>query len=225
MGQPVAVTKALTAASDNAICLSQSPGAAGNLTINGASASGGVATLDSQRRVIITSAADDSAKTFIVTGTNDYGAPIKDSFAGANTGIAQSNLNFKTVTQVHISAASAGAVKVGTNGVGSSPWVLFDSHIPTPNISFAAVLNSGSATIQVEYTYDEVVNSPVGSGSAIAYAPATPVPLAWLHPSLQNLSESNDGGLTFPFRAWRFTILSGTGSWTVTGTQGGISGP
>src|ERR1700690_738478 len=165
MGQPVAVTKALTAASDNAICLSQSPGAAGNLTINGASASGGVATLDSQRRVIITSGGDDSAKTFIVTGTTDGGAPIKDSFLGANTGVAQSNLDFKTVTQVHISAASAGTVKVGTNTTGSCPWVLFDSHIPTPNISYDCNLVSGTSTMQVEFTADEVITSPVGSGS------------------------------------------------------------
>lgn len=225
MGQPVAVTKALaTAASDTAVCLSQSPGAAGKLTINGVHASGGVATLDSQRKIIVTSGGDDSAKTFTITGTNQYGAPIKDAFLGAN-GIAQSNLDFLTVTQVYISAASAGTVKVGTNGVGSSPWVLFNSHIPTPNISLSAVLNSGTATIQVEYTYDEIITSPVGTGPAIAYAPANTVPLAILHPSLQNLSANSDGGLNFPFRGWRFTILSGTGSWTVTGTQAGISGP
>src|SRR5580704_10734052 len=99
MGLPNIFTQSLATASANNVALSQSPGA-GAITLNGSTVSGGVATLDIQRRVIITSGGNDTGINFTVTGTNSAGFPISDTFAGANVGAAQSNLDFLTVTKI-----------------------------------------------------------------------------------------------------------------------------
>lgn len=226
MGQPAVITKALTAAADNNICASQTPGAAGNLLINGSLAAGGVATLDSQRRVIITSGGNDTGVTFTVIGTNDDGSPIKDSFLGASGGVAASNIDFKTVTQVSASAAPATTVKVGTNTTGSSPWKLFDSHLDPSYLSLSAQLVSGSGTASVEYTYDEFLpGTGLQADTAKGYGANTPNPVALPHAQLQGLTASNDGAIDYPIRGWRLTITLGTGTWKLTGTQSGVAGP
>src|SRR3990167_8446733 len=70
----------------NGICLTQTPSGAGDLTINGALATSGVATLDVPRHIIITSTANDSARTFTITGTNAYGDATSEAITGAATG-------------------------------------------------------------------------------------------------------------------------------------------
>lgn len=224
MGRPVAVTKVLTAASDNCIALSQTPLAAGFLTLAGAAASAGVATLDTGRRVIITSAGNDSDKTFTIRGTREGGGRIMEVVTGANIGVAASNLDFLTVTSIYASAATAAAVKAGTNGVGSSRWVRFDPHLTPPNISFAVELVSGSGNVTVEETYDEFL-APAGVQSAVGYEPATTIPTAIADPQLVSITVSQQGGFNSPFSGWRLTVNSGTGSWKCTGTQAGLAGP
>src|ERR1700744_4680398 len=104
------ITKTLAAAVANGIALSQALGGAGFLMLSGSLVSGGVAVLGSQRQVIITSAGNDSGLTWTVIGTDDTGNPIKDQFAGANVGVATSNLNFATVTSISGSGATASTV-------------------------------------------------------------------------------------------------------------------
>ena len=82
MARIVTITKVLAAASVNDICLSQTPVGAGNLTINGADAAGGVATQDTQRRVLFTFAADESARTFGVYGTLQNGTAFAENVTG-----------------------------------------------------------------------------------------------------------------------------------------------
>ena len=99
----------------DSISQSQTPSGAGNLTINGAKASGGVATFNSARQVTITSAADDQARTFTITGTDINGFTISEAVAGADTAAATSTKHFKTVTQIAVDDATAGAVTAGMN--------------------------------------------------------------------------------------------------------------
>lgn len=218
----VATTKSLTAASANCIAQSQSLAGAGPLTLNGSAVSGGVATLDTQRRVIIHSAADDSAQTWTVTGTNEGGAPIKDIFAAANTGDAQSNLDFFTVTSIVCSGATASTVTAGTNTVGSTPWKLVQDTANPTSISLYAQLLSGAASANVEYTYDGILPS-AGVQSAIANAGQSPNPAVVLHPQMQGFSASTEGAIDWPITAWRMTILTGTGSFQITARQAGLA--
>lgn len=98
------------------VCASQTPGGAGNLTIAGALASGGVATIAAAQKITITSAGDDSGAVFTITGTDADGTTITEAVTGANAGAAVSTKYFKTVTQVAIDGAAAGAVTVGPVG-------------------------------------------------------------------------------------------------------------
>lgn len=214
MGTPTSVTKTLIAGDDDNISLSQTPLAGGNLTINGIAASGGVATLDTQRQVLLTFASSEAARTFGLYGTNDDGNTISEVIAGAAS-TAVSALNYKTVTRITIDAASAGAIKVGTNGVGSTQWQAADPWVAPFNISIGvSVVATVNFTIQ--YTYDR---DPFGIASPVV----TP-PVVWPLTALAAKAAATDSNITFPITAWRLTINSGTGSATAQAVQAGISG-
>ena len=212
------ITKNLGAASANAIAASQSLAGAGFLTLTA-----NPVVLDTQRRIIITSAGNDGALTWTVIGTAEGGQAIKDVFAGAN-GVAQSNLNFLTITSIYGSGATASTVTAGTNGVGSSPWKLFGDTVTPPALGIFMDLVTGAGNATFEYTQDEFLD-PVGIQSAIALAPATVNPVALPHPDLQSLTASKDGSMDWEFHAWRLTINSGTGTWKCTARQAGLASP
>lgn len=169
--RPVTVTVGpLTAASANNICLSQSPTAA--FTINGALAAAGVATLDNARRVLFTTAADESAKTFTLIGTNVSGGTQSETLTGPAIGTVASVLDYKTVTAITINSASAGAITVGTNGVAASQWVRFDDFAPSM-ISIQC-----SVTGTVNYTIQSTLQDPNSATN-----PVTPSSLVWVNTS------------------------------------------
>ena len=103
-----------TAADADGVCQSQTPGAGGeqDLTINGALASGGVATFTAARLITIASASDDSGRTFTVTGTDVNGNAQTETIAGPATTVT-GTLYFRTVTQVTVDDNTAGAITVG----------------------------------------------------------------------------------------------------------------
>lgn len=213
MGLPINVSKSLAAASANNIALSQSLGAAGNLTINGSAATAGVATLDTARRVILTSAGNDSGLTWTVTGTNQTGNLIVDKFAGGNIAAAQSNYDFLTITSIAGSAATAAAVTAGTNTVGSTPWIGVNWHSPIINIGIGVQV-TGTVNYTVQHTFDDPNNLPSGVS----------FPATFNHPSLQSLTASGDGDYIYPIIAMRLLINSGTGTARMVAIQADISG-
>jgi hypothetical protein len=221
MGLPNVFIQTLAAAVANNISASQSP-AAGAILINGSAASGGVATLDTQRRVIITSGGNDSAITFTVFGTNGAGFPIQDTFAGTNAGVAQSNLDFKTVTKVTQSAAIASTITIGTNTVGSSLWQITNWNADPENIGFVVELRSGAATYTVEYTFDDPNILP-GTGGLNAAGLA--FPLARSLSTVTNQTTTVDAAFATPVLAYRLTTSAGTGTLVFRGLQAGLGSP
>ena len=93
----------------------------GNLTINGALASGGSCTFDAGRIVTILSAGDDSGDTFTVTGTDVNGDAQTEDITGANAGTATGTKYFKTVTQI----ATDGAYFSSRYGVNETWYSCF----------------------------------------------------------------------------------------------------
>ena len=87
-GSPIVLNGAAGVASANSICTSQTPSGAGALTLDGSTVSGGVANLGSMAYVYITSAGNDSGRTFSVSGYgyNASGGPyaISETVTGAN---------------------------------------------------------------------------------------------------------------------------------------------
>ena len=280
--QPITITAGpLTTASVTAICLAQTPAAAGNLLLNGATATYGfagtaaisgnvltvsavtsgvlspgmavsgaaitagttvigfgtgtggvgtyilntsqtfssgtiygnaVATLDNPRRVLITAAANESAKTFTITGIGANGNVVSETITGPNTTTAQSVLDYKTVTSITISAAAAGAITgIGTSGVGGSRWVSFDAFAPSM-ISLQC-----NATGTVNYTVQTTLNDPNDPSTAV-----TPVNVAWVNSSdtavVGATANQQSNFLFCPIYA-RILINSGTGSVAATFIQ------
>ena len=103
-----------TAADADGVCQSQTPAAGGEqaLTINGAQASGGVATFVAARLITIASASDDSGRTFTVTGTDVNGNAQSETIAGPATTVTGTKY-FRTVTEVLVDDDTAGAITVG----------------------------------------------------------------------------------------------------------------
>jgi hypothetical protein len=105
LGSPIA-------AAATGVTTAQLLGAAGNLTLDGARVTNGVAVLDVPRNFTLTVATtNQSAITFTVYGTDAYGNNMVESLAGPNNNTVAGKKAFKTITRVAASAA------VATNGV------------------------------------------------------------------------------------------------------------
>lgn len=123
------------------ICQSQTPAGGGvqALTINGALSSGGVATLGYNRKVTITSAGNDSGRTFTITGTDENDTVITEDITGPNTTTVTGTKDFKTVIDVDVDDNTAGAITVGAAastgdvvGTITMPSTLLQNHFTLP---------------------------------------------------------------------------------------------
>ena len=111
---------------DDGVCVEQAKGTAGNLNINGAWASGGVAA--HPYGVLFYPRIDLSQSnpgvTFTITGTDWAGDPQEvQVVSGAGTTL-NPNVNIKTINQVALSAGITGTVKVGSYNPDPPPWVI-----------------------------------------------------------------------------------------------------
>jgi hypothetical protein len=221
----------LTAASANNISLSQTPAGAGNLLINGAAATAGVATLDTQRQVLLTFAADESAHTFVVYGADDNGAAIQESLTGTASTVATTQ-NFRKITRISISAAAAGAITVGTNGVGATPWQIVSNAMTPFNLAIGITV-VGTVNFTWQYTYDDpsgtypnpaTVTTTGYVNTAQPYSAITQFPTAWGLTALTSKAVATDSAITTPIMAWRLLVNSGTGSAQAIALQSGIAG-
>lgn len=201
----------LASADDDGICQSQTPSGAGAMTINGALASGGVATLDVPRRVLLTFAADETGHSFVVTGTSaNYSGTISETIAGTTAGTAQSVLDYSRVTSVVISAAATGAIKVGTNGVASCPPLPLDVH-GLPQVSLQVNV-TGTVNFTVQQSLDPVFTTAIAG-------------VLWVnHPDSNLVAATADaqGNYAYIPAQTRVTINSGTGSLVYTVIQAGL---
>lgn len=218
MGLPIIFTRFLAADNSTAIAISQSPGTAA-LTLVSTTAP---VKLDVQRRVAITSGGNDSGITFTVVGTNQVGAPISDTFAGANATTAQSNQDFLTVSSIVPSANVSSTVTAGTNGVGSSLWQILNWFDTTPVLNIAVELRTGAANYTIEYTLDDPNILP---GTGGLNASGLPYALPFPDPTLNGASATGHTSYQIPVLAYRLTTNSGTGTLVCRGIQSGLGSP
>ena len=202
----------LVAASANNIALTQTLAGAQAVNLNGSTATGGIATLDKARRVVITSVGNDSGITFTLTGTDWAGNLVSEVLAGANAGVATSILDYLTITSIVSSAATAAAITVGTNGVAGSPWVRFDEYAFGPSaIQFSV---SGTANFTFQHTQDDPNDT----------APQVPIlrsAVVWdtSMSTVVNAAATTTIQLPTSPRYGRVVLNSGTGSVVMTCTQ------
>lgn len=108
--RPYRFTMDLDDVDADGIAQSQTPGGAGNLTLNGALGT----TLDFARKLVITTGADESSRTITVTGTGENGAALVEAITGPNATTGESTGYFKTITTIAIDGAASGTITVGT---------------------------------------------------------------------------------------------------------------
>lgn len=164
--RPKTITLTGAVLDGNGIALAQQTAGAANLTLAGALASGGVATLDIPRHVGIYCAGDINTVVFTVTGTDRFGATITEDITGVNATTVNGVKNFKTVTQVAADAAVGTNVEVGTTNE-------FDSQVipvsyRTSNISYSCNPTvAGAFTYEVKYTLDDPWESGFDESAAV----------------------------------------------------------
>jgi hypothetical protein len=114
--------------SATAVCAAQAVAAAGNATINGTTASGGVATFNCCRNVsIVSSSASDTTQTVTVTGT-DYWGQAQTSLLTINGTTTVNGLKgFKTITKVAVSGVFVGNLSVGMGDTFGLPYKVTDA--------------------------------------------------------------------------------------------------
>lgn len=214
--RPIIVTVGpLATASANNICLSQTPTSGTALTLNGSTVSGGVATLDVPRRVLLTYGSEGGARTLVVTGTDRYGNTASETLSvpSGSSGTVYTVIDYKTVTSlVPAGGGWTAAVTVGTNTIASSRPIFLDTY-GWPN-TMLQVSVSGT----VNYTVQQSADNPnvVGLGS-----------VNWVsHPDTALVSATTTVQSNYLFTPFvtRVTLNSGSGTITFTATQSGGSG-
>lgn len=189
-----------------------SAGTAGALTLNGSLVSGGVATLDVPRRILITNAADETGKTIVLTGTNWQGNTISETVTLGGIGSSASVLDYKTLTSAVLSNNSVGNLSIGTNGVAGSPWVRLDEWA-LPYVGIAVDV-TGTVNYTVQYSLDD----PNGA------VPVAVANMVWMSSSTAALvAATADQRATENVVATYARVLlnSGTGSLSATFLQAG----
>jgi hypothetical protein len=115
----------------------------GNITVG----TNGVATLDTPRRVLFTDGGSDTSITFTVYGTDWNNESVSEVVTGpAATGYT--NYDFKTITAIWPSGATASTVTVGTNGVASSRPIFLDRYALSPTSLEVDVSGTVNWTVQ-----------------------------------------------------------------------------
>lgn len=200
-------SKQLAAADTDGIAASQTPSGAGDLDLDGDLVVNGVAVLDTQRQVLLTFAADETGHNFVVYGTNQSGAAVQETVPGSSDPTAVTKNNFKTVTRVSIDAAAAGAIEVGTNGVGSTNWQSVDLFTEPVNIGFSVAV-TGTVNYTVEYTLDNVQDLSI-------------IPTVFAHGTVASKTDNQAGTFVTPVSYFRLTVNSGDGEAVLTYAQAG----
>jgi hypothetical protein len=211
--RPIVVTVGpLSSASANNIALSQTVTGAANVVLNGALVSGGVATLDKPRQVLITNVGNDSGITFTVVGTDRYGASLSQTVTGTSGSSVATTVDFATVTRITTSGStSVSGITVGTNTVAGSDWVRFDEYAPS-NISIQCTV-SNTVNYTVQSTLDDP-NSPTN--------PVSVVNVNWVNSSDTNVvsaTATKQSNFLFAPVYARVVVNSGSGSVTTTFVQ------
>ena len=212
----VSLTKSLTAASGNCIAHAQSLAAAGAVLLNGGSVAAGVWTLDTQRRVAIQSGGNDATITATINGFREGGAgqPISEVLALTNGGTAVSVLNYLSGGTISLSGSTAGTITIGTNGTGSTNWIMPNFHMTPFEVNIVEQV-SGSVTWNLETTQDTYWTTPADRN------PVTPQPN--VNEIIQGSTIAQQATLSAAATGYRFTITAGTGTLAAQCTQAGLT--
>jgi hypothetical protein len=196
------VTTSFPAADGNYLATSQTPLAAGFLTLV-------ASTITPPRYVTITSVGNDSARTFTITGVGPNNETQIETVAGTNASTATSTKTFAFVESIFVDAATAAAVEAGVTQSGYSQWIPLDIYTPNQVTTVSATV-SGTVNYSIEYTNEDPFDH-----SFVHQAVAHPAAGGAFTAASTNQTHFT----TTLMRAVRYKINSGSGSIRLTITQ------
>ncbi len=210
---PVFVSLALATASANLYVTSVTPTSGTALTLTGSAPA-------VPRRVLLTYGSEGSARTLVVTGTDRYGNVISETLAvpSGGAGTVYTNQDFATVTSaLPLGGGWTAAATLGTNGVGSGPWIAREWG-GVGKIGVLTRVVTGAATYSVEVTWDDI-NAALEANLLPYGASVEPLsnvpPVAIPFELFTNLATGANGIIDIPVFAFRLTNTSGTGTVTM----------
>lgn len=195
------------AANDEFVAASQTPAAGGvqELTLTA-----DPVVMDFRRQVEITSNGDDSARRFLIEGTDEKGNFRQEVVAGPNTSTVSTVQAFTTVTSIKIDGDSTGAIESGTGSIVSSNWLPLDYLRTDFQVAMGIAVGGATADLTVELTLSNILarrgNDPqpqVGSWLGSEFDLFFPDINIFDHDSLVNITADATGNLAFPVRAIR----------------------
>lgn len=196
------VTTSFPVADGNYLATAQTPTGAGFLTLV-------ASTITPPRFVTITSAGNDTAKTFTIVGVGPNNETQTESIAGGNATTVTTTKTFAYVESIYVSAATAGAVEVGVAQSGYSQWIPLDIYTPNQVTTISATV-SGTVNYSIEYTNEDPFDH--------SFTHQT-VPHPAAGGAFTSASTSQTHFTTTLMRAVRYKINSGNGSIRLTITQ------
>jgi len=206
--RPIEISIAALTDDVDGIAEAQTLGGAGNLSLDGALVSGGVATAAEAQIVTLTSVGNDSGITFTITGKDADGTIVSETKTGPNATTVTTTGFYTTVTQIAASGATAADVTAG--------WVAADGAVTksvptnwrmTPYNQSLFVDIDGAMTYTVQHTESNPQGSYTNSFSTDATWRATT--------GLAALSVDGEGNIAFPVRAVRLNITAYTSGTSV----------
>lgn len=199
----------------NGICVDQTTAGAGDLTLDGALVSGGVATIAMAQIISIEGTGDNSGVVFTITGTNAEGKTVSENVTGANNGTADSTGYFKTVTGISVDGAITGNVEIGplsANGAVTPCHVV--NRVQSPFNMSLFVDQTGTLTWTVQHTESDPFLT--------TYTNAYSTDATWRSTTgLTSKTADAEGNIAFPVQAVRLNVASGSGTADFTVLQGG----
>lgn len=133
----------------------------------------GAALLATPRELTFTSAADSSAVTFTIVGTDRWGMPATDTIVGPNANTVRTKSVWARITSITPNVTNAATVSVGYPQRVVTPWVGFDTLRATDGVPKGVVTMetiSGSPTASPEQTFERFTQYPADSAKSYTAA-------------------------------------------------------
>lgn len=214
------IVKTIAALDDDAdgISVTQKPAAGGaqDLTITGALATGGVATMAAAQIITATWAGNDAGRTLTVTYKDADGISATGTFAGANAGTSQSTFYAKSISNISIDANSDDDVIVGVldaNGAVSPTVRVNSGQTSSFKVGLFVELSTSASLV---YTVQHSPDWPESGAYTAGYSNAA----QWYSTDgLTALTASDESNIVIPVECVRLQLtsqVSGTGTLKVT---------
>lgn len=184
---------------DQGIVSAVSPGGAINHTLLAAAAS-----LDPPRRLMLTVAANESARTWTIEGRDRYGNVVTEQIVGPGAaGTTLTTWEYMSVSRIAVNGATAGSVRWGWNNEFYSQWFPLEDYRTPFNFGFGVeVFGTCNYTVQHCRQPNIRLNGALGHNDVRA--------MVFDHPSIAGKTERAEGNYSFPISAVRVKLNSVT---------------